>query len=180
MQRCLMLGAGFTKPKRIMKWDKSAPEEETSWVTLDSNPDCKPDVLFDLNNIERGNKLPFPDEHFAEIHAYEVMEHYGHQGDFHGFFTGMHELWRVLEPGGVLIGSTPKWNSYWAWSDPGHRRVISSGTLMFLTPPAYDQLGKTALADYRRLVDPHWWLLSVPKPDDDRFYFALVKILKVE
>ena len=49
----------------------------TDLVTLDVNADHSPDVVHDLESVP----LPFADETFDEIHAYEVLEHTGAQGD---------------------------------------------------------------------------------------------------
>lgn len=136
---------------------------------MDINPDAKPNVIFDLDRIEQPNPyfpyqshvpLPFPDETFDEIHAYDSFEHYGRQGDWKGLFRGMRELWRVLKPNGVFIGGSPAYNDMWAWGDPGHTRVVSEGTFSYLTKEFYDNnLGITTSSDYRRYVDPYWWKL---------------------
>ncbi len=157
MQRCLMLGAGFTKLERKIKATNSAPESETEWVSLDMNPDCHPDVVFNLEQIEKGKVLPFPDDHFDEIHGYEVMEHFGRIGDFKGFFTGMRELWRILKPGGIFFGASPAAFSIWAFGDPGHTRVMSAEMFSYLSPRRYEKLGACAASDYRRYVAPCWW-----------------------
>lgn len=143
------------------------------------NPDCKPDILFDLNDMERGKKLPVKDNTFDEIHAYEVMEHYGHQGDFKGFFCGMRELWRALKPNGLLIGTCPGWDKFWAWGDPGHTRIISEGTLSYLTKELYLTVGHGPATDYKRYVEPCWW---GPEPcayneETGGFIFALRKVV---
>jgi hypothetical protein len=41
------------------------------------------------------------------------------------------------------------WNCAWAWSDPGHTRIISRECLTFLCQPFYAQVGKTPMTDYR-------------------------------
>ena len=43
------------------------------------------------------------------------------------------------------------WDSTWAWSDPGHTRVISRGSLIFLSQAEYSQVGRTAITDYRSI-----------------------------
>lgn len=158
-QTCLMLGAGHTPVHRRLSAPTSASEETTTWVKLDMNPDCKPDILFDLNDIEQGKKLPIQDDSYDEIHAYEVLEHYGHQGDYKGFFTGMFELWRVLKPEGLLIGTCPAWDKHWAWADPGHTRIITEGTLSYLTREQHALLGTNPATDYGRYVHPRWWAI---------------------
>lgn len=160
-----MLGAGHTPLKRKLTAPTSASEEETAWVSLDMNPDAKPDVLFDLSRIERpwwrgGKRLPFADGTFDEVHVYEVLEHYGRQGDYRGFFRGMNELWRVLKQHGLLIGTCPSWNVQWTWGDPGHIRVITEGTLSYLTREMGEEVGKGPATDYRRFVSPCWWKME--------------------
>ena len=80
--RELLLGAGHSRDKRI--WLKEASQFQ-NLVTLDINPDCKPSVVFDLRLAVCVN-LPFKDDSFDEIHAYEVLEHVGTQGDWRFFF----------------------------------------------------------------------------------------------
>ncbi len=72
--RELLLGAGHSRDKRI--WLKEASRFQ-NLVTLDINPDAKPNVLFDLEIT----CLPFKDDSFDEIHAYEGFKHLSWQGD---------------------------------------------------------------------------------------------------
>lgn len=157
--RELLLGCGHTRDKRLVPPD--APKTWQGLVTLDSEEACKPDIVFDLTELQFGSAIKTGDsastalagDYFDEIHAYEVLEHVGRQGSAWGFFSEFREYHRLLKPGGYLCGTTPAWNSYWAWSDPGHRRVISAGTLTFLSRKEYDkQLGKTTMSDYRVML----------------------------
>ena len=139
----LLIGAGAKRDKRL---SRPGHEEWTNLVTLDINPDHKPDVVHDLNV----RPLPFADDTFDEIHAYEVLEHLGRQGDWRTFFDEWSEWWRILKPGGVLFGTSPHYASPWAWGDPGHTRIVSGESFVFLSQPNYDQqVGKTAMTDYR-------------------------------
>lgn len=93
---------------------------------------------------------PWPDSTFDEVHGYEVLEHLGRQGDFRSFFAQFQEIWRVLKPGGYLCGTSPSVKSPWLWGDPGHTRVISPESFVFLSQEEYiKQIGKTAMSDYR-------------------------------
>jgi predicted SAM-dependent methyltransferase len=105
----------------------------------------KPDIVHDLNIIP----LPFDDNSFDEIHAYQVLEHCGTQGDYKFFFAQFEDFWRILKPNGFLCASVPAWNGPWAWGDPGHKRVIPYESLIFLDQEEYKQVGTTSICDYR-------------------------------
>lgn len=173
MSKCLMLGSGFFPPERKIV---AGNEDEAVWTTLDSNPECKPDHIFDLNNIEDGYQLPFAPGEFDEIHAYQVLEHFGRQGDYQGFFAGFGELWRILVPGGKLVADTPALSSPWLWGDPGHCRAISWETLTFLTRQSYEGLGKTTSTDYRSSVNGKYWEILYHEVVGNRFAFVLRKV----
>ena len=175
-----MLGCGHKKPCRFLQMPQSPPESSLVWTTLDVNPNTNPDVLFDLDTIEHGNPLPFVNDYFDEIHAYEVMEHYGRQGDYRGFFTGMAELWRILKPNGYLFGTSPGMRSVWAWGDPGHTRAISAEMFSYLTLEMYRNPGDNAASDYSRLVNPCWWDLGYDQDLDDHIHFTLRKLSPVQ
>ncbi len=143
--RVLLLGAGSAHERRI------PIEGRRDWsgqqlTTLDVNPDHGCDVAHDLNELP----LPFPDDTFEEVHAYEILEHLGRQGDYRAFFALFAELWRILTPGGFFAATCPSYRSMWAWGDPSHVRVITSGSLVFLDQDEYArQVGKTAMSDFR-------------------------------
>jgi len=167
----LLIGCGNDRKKKVTF--KEIPEEWTQLTTLDIDPTIDCDVHHDLNNLP----LPFDDNQFNEIHAYEVLEHCGQQGDWQFFFNQFYEFWRILKPGGFLIGSCPMWDSPWAWGDPGHRRIISAESLIYLSQEQYEkQVGKNAMTDYRG-----WWKgdfeLFAKQEDNDTLGFVL-KVIK--
>ena len=139
----LLLGAGASRVKQV-PWGHR--DGWSDLVTLDFNSDHKPDVVFDLVGSD---PLPFDADTFDEVHAYHVMEHIGAQGDFRTFFRQFSDIWRILKPRGHFCALGPAWNSRWAWGDPGHTRVISRESLIFLSQPEYAQVGQTPMADYR-------------------------------
>lgn len=115
-------------------------------VTLDINPDQKPHHVWDLNK----RPLPFEDNAFDRIGAFEVLEHLGQQGDYRAWFDEWTEWWRILKPGGVLIGTSPHYTSPWAFMDPGHTRLMGPEQMTFLVQPEYNkQVGITPMSDYR-------------------------------
>jgi SAM-dependent methyltransferase len=139
----LLIGAGNRRLKHL---HQPGHAEWSELTTLDFDQDCKPDVYWNLEDLP----LPFAADSFDEIHAYEVLEHIGRQGDWRGFFAEFSEYWRILKPGGVLFGSCPNVTSRWAWGDPGHTRIIGAEQLTFLSQAQYTaQVGKTPMTDYR-------------------------------
>ena len=166
MRRELLAGCGSNRDKKLCA---EGYETWTNLTTLDINPAHDPDVLADLNK-----KLPFEDETFDEIHAYEVLEHLGQQGDAASFFSLFSEFYRIMKPGGSFFGSTPRWDGQWAWADPSHRRIISEGTLLFLDQKLYVQVGKTTMTDFRSIWKgnfEHMWMSK----DDVSLSFVLEK-----
>jgi SAM-dependent methyltransferase len=140
----LLIGCGNDLRKKVT-FDK-IPKEWCQLVTLDYDEGLNADVHHDLNSIP----YPFDDDMFDEVHAYEVLEHCGTQGDWRFFFNQFAEFWRILKPGGYFVATVPMWDCVWAWGDPGHRRIITPNTLVFLSQKEYAaQVGKTAMADYR-------------------------------
>ena len=140
----LLLGCGADRARRI---EVDGRKDWSELVTLDNNPDHEPDVLWDLTSPE---PLPFADDTFDEIHAYEVLEHIGQQGDYRTFFRQFSDYWRVLKAGGVFAGTCPSYRSRWAWGDPSHTRVLTAGTFVFLSQAQYaQQVGKTRMSDFR-------------------------------
>lgn len=145
VRRELLIGCGNSAVKRL-----SCPGH-TEWsglIRIDIDKRCDPDIVHDANDAP----YPFESNQFDEIHAYEVLEHLGQQGDYVGFFSLFSEFWRILKPGGMLMATVPSTASMWAWGDPGHTRIISLGTLSFLSQSEYArQVGKTNMTDYRRI-----------------------------
>lgn len=164
----LLIGAGNSRKKKITF--KEIPSEWSGeLVTLDIDESIECDVHHDLNILP----LPFDDNTFDEIHAYEVLEHTGTQGDWRFFFDQFSELHRILKPGGFLVGTCPMWDSKWAWGDPGHTRIISDASLVFLSQEEYKkQVGETAMTDYRGVYKADFELFAMDE-SEDTFGFVL-------
>ncbi len=157
----LLIGCGKNREKRIKL--EEIPEFWTDLTTLDIKEDCDAMVIHDLEDLP----LPFDDDMFDEIHAYEVLEHTGNQGDWRFFFNQFYEFWRILKPGGYMIGTCPMWDGVWAWSDPGHKRILTKSTFLFLSQKEYKlQVGNTAMADYRDYWDGDFDLCGMQEEDE--------------
>lgn len=164
MSRYLLIGCGTSRERRI---DSEGPHpfrlgiprrrdfSDGELYTLDASRRVEPDLIADLDRPEpdgwwiaeassrakktllsRSGRKIKPDT-FDEVHAYEVLEHLGTQGDVASFFESFHPIWLVLKDGGLLCATVPSLASPWLWSDPGHRRVISAGSLGFLSREYY-------------------------------------------
>lgn len=176
MYKELMIGAGSNHTRRMNKYppgSKEAPFQNL--VTLDFNPDHCPDVVWDLND----RPLPFDDNEFDELHAYEVLEHIGKQGDFRAFFEEFSEYHRILKPGGIFYASVPCYNGMWAWGDPSHVRIISVGTLAFLSQDQYRaQVGVTPMSDFRNIYKADFHVLGTSSCEREGTFFFLLKAIK--
>lgn len=149
MKKALLLGCGTNHNKKII-----LPEDkEMGWGdeyevhTVDLYSACHPTFKFDLNEEDwwRISK-----SYYDRVDAYEVLEHLGRQGDAKSFFSTFRSIWQVLKDGGALVATVPRFDSQWAWGDPTHTRVITSGSLVFLNQAEYDrQVGRTAMSDLR-------------------------------
>lgn len=156
--RELLLGCGRARDKRLVP-----PGSLSTWqglVTLDNNPDVKPDILCDLDNTafkwrdaRDRHAEPLEGDSFDEIHAYEVLEHLGSQGNYRAFFHHFSEIWRLLKPNGYLCATVPSRYSGWLWGDPSHSRAILPESLSFLDQSEYvrqcDSLRPTHMSDFR-------------------------------
>jgi SAM-dependent methyltransferase len=183
--RELLIGCGRSRVKQYM----AHPTHPRSWrhsrgpVTLDINRRVKPDIVCDLNGSPPwwgqafGEGMPelLKSDSWDEIHAYQVLEHLGQQGDAHALLGQFQELWRLLRNGGYLVASVPSRSSPWLWGDPSHRRVIYPETLVFLDQSEYirqcDGPHPTAMSDFRDIYSGDFRLID---QQDNRADFVFV------
>ena len=169
MKKELLIGCGSNHTKR-MTADRSAGFDKLT--TLDYNSDHNPDVVWDLMELP----LPFNDQEFDEIHAYEVLEHLGQQGDYKLFFAQFSEFWRLLKPNGYFFATCPSRNSVWAYGDPSHTRIIQLEQLVFLSQNEYKkQVGKTPMSDFRNIYKADFEVVF-QEDDGETIRFVLQRI----
>lgn len=110
------------------------------------------DVVADL---EKG--LPFlPDNSVDVIHSKSFFEHVDH------FEWLMSEMWRVLRPGGRVMGFVPHFSNPYYYSDPTHRRFFGLYTFEYFS------------AEQRRFVRkvPNFYGTAKFHTDELRLYFT--------
>jgi hypothetical protein len=167
----LLIGAGHDRRRKVSLG--SGKQGWTKLVTLDINPDCNPNIVHDLEQLP----YPIPSNSFDEIHAYEVLEHVGKQGDWRFFFAQFDEFARILKPNGLLFTTSPAHESPWVWGDPGHTRYMGPEVYLFLDRSVYEQqLGSTAMTDYRRCFTSNWARLVIEEQNGSSI--AVLKNLK--
>ncbi len=183
----LLLGCGYQRHKFV-----TAPGTTFEWqdlYTADHNRTCKPDLNCNLDYsrfkiwrvndftvrgsacIEYSQNDQIKESFFQEVHAYEVLEHLGRQGDIGSFFHTFNNIYRVLCAGGYLCATVPSRFSPWLWGDPGHCRVIYKESLTFLDRSCYSQIGATAMSDYREVSQCDFKLIH---SEDDRTFHKFV------
>ena len=168
--RILLLGAGARDELQMGPDNRPA---EFKVVTLDLSRRHKPDIVWDLDWTIR---MPIADSEFDEIHAYEVLEHTGTQGDAKFFFGQWTEFARILKPGGLFFATVPHWQSIWAWGDPSHRRVITKEQLQFLDQDFYVQVGKSPCSDFRDIYRANFKIRALAETEHQlRFVLQVEK-----
>lgn len=164
----LLIGCGSRRIKMI----HDGNPEFSDLVTLDINPAHEPDVVWNLTDLP----LPFDDDTFDEIHAYEVLEHTGVQGDYNFFFAQFSDLWRLLKPDGKIFATVPSIKSRWLWGDPSHTRALPKESLIFLIQPQYDaEVGKTPMSDFRNIYKADFDIVHISE-DENTLNFVLQAI----
>jgi SAM-dependent methyltransferase len=163
----LLLGCGSNRAKKLYMQGRPIWAD---LVSVDIEARHKPDVVHDISET-----LPFDDNSAEEIHAYEVLEHCGNQGDYKFFFKQFYDFWRVLKPGGILFGTVPLPTSPWAWGDPSHTRVIPKESFVFLNQPSYAQVGITPMSDFRSIYKADFDIIML-KDEGQCLTFALQAI----
>jgi hypothetical protein len=159
--RELLLGCGHRRDKRavVPKRDNRPDIPPNAWAhltTLDMSEDVDADIVLDLN-MPHALSQQFDPDTFDEVHAYEVVEHLGRQGDFESFFEFFSDVWEILKPNGFFVATVPSRYSPWLWGDPGHTRAILPETLTFLSQAEYarqldcPEAQRTSLSDYRNI-----------------------------
>jgi SAM-dependent methyltransferase len=147
-QRSLLIGCGHSRAKQIQYG--GVTEWSGALTTMDVSPICGADIVFDMEEVATGRQsLPFADDTFDEVAAFNTQEHWGKQGDFRGWFWEMGEIHRIMKPGGLFFSLVPIGQD--ALADPGHTRFFQANHWNFLSQAFYDlnAVKQTCFSDYR-------------------------------
>lgn len=127
-------------------------------------------------------RLPFADNTFDRIIASEVLEHVSDDQ------VALHEVFRVLKPGGTLAATVPSWlpeQICWALSDEYHAPFVEGGHVRIYSEPTLRARMRTADLEpcgahrAHALHSPYWWLKCAvgPKNDDHPLVKAYLQVL---
>ena len=115
-------------------------------------------------------QLPFADNTFDHIIASEVLEHVSDDQ------RALHEVFRVLKPGGTLAATVPSWlpeQICWALSAEYHAPFVEGGHVRIYTEPRLRARMRAAGLQPRgahhahALHSPYWWLKCAVGPTND-------------
>lgn len=145
--RSLLIGCGRSRVKQIQYGGNT--EWAGDLTTLDVSPLCGADVVFDMQEVADGGRMPFEDDTFDECACLNSQEHWGRQGDFRGWFHEMGQIHRILKPGGLFFTLVPIGQD--ALADPGHCRFFQQNWFGFLSQEFYthNEVVGSCFTDYR-------------------------------
>jgi SAM-dependent methyltransferase len=127
-------------------------------VNLDVTAETNPDLIHDLNSLP----WPFPDDHFREVLAYDVLEH------LEDLIAAMEEIHRVCQDGAVVRITVPHFSCANAFTDPTHRRLLGyfsfdyatgENEIQFYTRARFKKLANRILF-YPSLLNKLVWRLA--------------------
>lgn len=169
--KVLLLGCGNCKIRKLIPNGKDMNFKDSEVTRIDIDPDCNPDILMSLDGLGKRSflfkkRLPFPDNYFDEIAAYDSLEHFGKQGDWKGFFLEFGEYHRVLKKGGEFCCLVPINED--AYADPGHVRFFGSNHFGFLNQEFYkvNLENGTSITDYRHFWKKNFDIRELVKKDN--------------
>lgn len=151
-----------------------SPHGGYSWEVTEANEDGMRYCEVDPGLSPDDTRIFFKEGAFDEIHAYEVLEHLGTQGNAPAFFNCFDNLHRMLRAGGHLFATCPSRYSPWAWGDPSHTRIICAESLAFLSQKviAANRKANSPMSDFSGLWDRDFEVVSA-SDNQTNFMFCL-------
>lgn len=167
--RSLLLGCGNSRVRKVSLTAMS--EWAGDLRTLDMDPECGADVIWNLEKLP----LPFMSNDWDELGAYDVLEHFGQQGDWKAWFDFMGECHRILKVDGLFGIIVPIGMD--AFADPGHTRFFGANHFWMLNQKWYAvQLEKgLQVTDYRWYWKQNFDIIAANQMGDHHLAFMLRK-----
>lgn len=101
------------------------PDYREGWHNVDVRAGVGADEVVDLD----AHPWPWPDDAFRHVLMDNVIEHLDDR------VAALHELARIVEPGGTATLRFPHWNSPGAWTCPDHSGTITHRSLSNYAAP---------------------------------------------
>jgi SAM-dependent methyltransferase len=160
----------FRRGGRVVAFDADAGELEAVGGMLAAMREAGQDPPGASARVVRGDAtaMPFADGAFDRVIAAEVLEH------IPGDQRALHEIARVLRPGGVAAVTVPSWlpeRICWTLSDDYHN--VPGGHVRIYTRPELEAklraagLSVGAHHHAHGLHSPYWWLKCAVGVHDD-------------
>ena len=114
------------------------PFQCSKLFTLDINDDSKYENHY---IIKKGARLPFADDFFDSVSAYDVLEHLSREivNGQNEFIFYMNEICRVLKPKGFAVFIFPSIPNSEVFSDPTHTNFITKNTINYFVGNNYEK-----------------------------------------
>lgn len=92
-------------------------------INIDQVAEVCPDLVLDLGH----RPWPLPENHFEEVHAYDVLEH------LDDIVGTMEEVHRICRPNAKVILTVPHYSCANAFTDPTHRHYFGAQSFNYFT-----------------------------------------------
>lgn len=132
--------------------------------------------------ITRFEPMPFEDNYFDVITAFDVIEHLSRESKIgvNEFISVLNDIHRLLAPGGIFLALTPAFPSSAAFQDPTHVNIITEFTShYFIGQNAPAKVMGYGFNAHFELVDQFWNLPSSQITRNHPENFSLFRNLRI-
>lgn len=133
----------------------AGPWKTPGAVSLDGNPSCSPDILWNLDTYP----WPIGDGECDVVVANHVLEHLENP------IRAIEEIHRIVKPEGVVKIAVPHFSGRMAWWNPEHRRAFSIGLFEYFGP-GQEMISSSRARFTVQRIRLHW--SPPPRPGTER------------